>query len=221
MSIHKLRAQFDDVLPRVTIRTDVEARTFLTRLRELPKSAWVNAKLNHNDGRVAGEDILSIMSADSHSRPKLVGDLVADNPTGIMVRVEVRGACPPGVVSYDRYVGAVRELVAPALRAYNKAYSSRRQLHIPTKRSLAPRLPKGARSVFEHFVSRANRAGLHDFDWSRFYSFIWHCSLRRVHCDEIAVRRLLTLAGFGDEMARDIANVYYHGREIANGRPRY
>ena len=211
----------NEVLPRVTIRTDVEARAFLTRLRHLPKSAWVNAKLDRNDGRVAGKDILSIMPFDSHSVPKLVGDLVADDPKGNMIRVEVRGACPPGVVSYDLYVGAVRELVAPALRAYNKAFSSRRQLHIPSKRSLTPRLPEGARSVFERFIRLANRAGLHDLDWRRFYEFIWHCSLRRARCDEITVRRLLTLAGFGDEMARDIANVYYHGREIADGRPRY
>jgi hypothetical protein len=211
-----------EVLPRVTITTDVEARVFLSRVgKVLDGKRPLNVKLDPGAGRVAGQDILSIIPAASSSVPNLVGDLIADDPKGKRVRVEVRGRWLRGLPSHDAYVGAVRELFVPLVRAYNQFFKSRRRLHIPKRGSLEPTLPVGARSCFERFVKIANRAGLHDLDWERLYEFIWHCSLRRVGCDEASVRRMLTRAGFGDRMAGDIANVYYHGREIADRRPRY
>ncbi len=80
-----------------------------------------------------------------------------------------------------------------------------------TQLKLSPKLKQS----FDHFVSLANKSGLHPLDWARFYDFIV-CSYRfsRSKVSEWHVKRLLVETGFNEERASELAIVYQHGRGI-------
>lgn len=80
-----------------------------------------------------------------------------------------------------------------------------------------PKLPPEALRLFTNFVTEAaDKSALHPQDRERFYGFIWQCHLQggEVGDDAIGeedVLRLLVAAGFTNDKARDLADVFQHG----------
>lgn len=71
-----------------------------------------------------------------------------------------------------------------------------------------------ARQLFDAFVSAAHKRHFREGDWQRLYRFIWHCNAHSVRLSEGDFRRLLELAGFGEDPAADLAHIYAHGRHL-------
>lgn len=75
-------------------------------------------------------------------------------------------------------------------------------------------LPSFSREVFLRFVNRANKSFLHPLDMRRFYHFVRLCHARHVKLDRFQVRAHLICAGFDEDAAEHLSDVYYHGREL-------
>ena len=116
-------------------------------------------------------------------------------------------------LSYDSYI-ATAYMLKSLLSLYNRLYSARVRLNIQSREDLVPKLSPKVKECFHHFITLANKAALHPFDWERFYDFVVLCHMLRSKLMEDDVKYLLVQEGFDEEYASRIADVYRHGREI-------
>lgn len=75
-------------------------------------------------------------------------------------------------------------------------------------------LPPFTREVFFRFVNLANKSCLHPLDMRHFYHFIRLCHARRIKLDQFQLQTHLVRAGFDEDTAEHLSNIYYHGREL-------
>jgi hypothetical protein len=75
--------------------------------------------------------------------------------------------------------------------------------------------------VLWRFATLANRESLSPRDWERFYGFISVAAQYRVGWDHHDVARRLGDLGFGNELAQELGEVYWHCRCVLFVRRRY
>jgi len=205
----------DDILPAIGIAIREPPFTVLGRLHALASTQALHVsfkpwRLGHTPGR-----ILEVAPAVALDHRGLLAQLIADTSEVERLRVGILAdKWKPDPPTYASYVRAAKEVLQPLLRAYQKRHGQLYRLGIPLRRSLKRRLPTGARTVLGSFTSLANKTTLHPLDWQRFYSFIYYCHVHRVSCGCDDLRQLLVGAGFREEKADHLANIYYHGRGL-------
>jgi hypothetical protein len=201
-------------IPQITIRTG-NSRLVMKRISEL-----VTTKLSASLEIV---DRLSEAPSELIIRPKrpsrhrgLLVRLVSRDVSSDVIDVEPRAShwSPDGPATREAYVAAGRDLLSSILEEYGKRYKPRLRMYVARSELREPRLPRGAERLFRHFVERANKTTLHELDWRRFYDFIGHCAAYDVRIDEQQVEELLSKAGFAEKYAKEIAVIWWHGRNM-------
>ena len=76
------------------------------------------------------------------------------------------------------------------------------------------KLSSKVQTVFDEFISQANKSSLHPLDWNRFYSFICASYRFRSKLPGFEIKELLLKEGFPQDVASDLSSVYDHGRAI-------
>jgi len=144
---------------------------------------------------------------------ELRGQVIAETDSVRRLRVEIRASSwHPDPPTYEAYVAAAKSVMRPLLGMYARQYGEPYRLGIGRRRRTGRRLPPSAQSVFESFVSEANKTVLHTLDWEQFYVLIRHFSQHRVHCNPDHLKRLLLSVGFREGYADELAGIYLHGR---------
>ena len=144
----------DDLLPDVTIFSDVSAAECLARFEQIADSQDGYETYRENAPEISGGwELLGLRVEAPETHRGLAGQLIAtplDNPR-LLVKVLATRWKPK--LSYDVYVSAIHEVFDPLLREYNRVYESRRRLTFPRKESLEPRLPPKSNKAFQRFAS--------------------------------------------------------------------
>lgn len=74
--------------------------------------------------------------------------------------------------------------------------------------------------AFDFFVEHANKSGLHSLDWGRFYRFVHIAHRYRSQMWEQDIKQALVEAGFFEDHARYLSDVYTHcWRMLGNASP--
>lgn len=81
---------------------------------------------------------------------------------------------------------------------------------------MARMAPKTKRA-FDFFVAHANKSGLHQYDWERFYEFVRTAYRYHSPIWEQDVKQALIKEGFSEEYARDLCIVYSHCWQMLSG----
>ncbi|MFX0200790.1 MAG: hypothetical protein ACFFCW_32115 [Candidatus Hodarchaeota archaeon] len=80
-------------------------------------------------------------------------------------------------------------------------------------------LPKRTKHFFDQFIDSANKQIPHPVDMKRFYRFIHAAHQGRTRLSASELEQLLVCAGFMEDLAADLANIYYHGRGLLASKP--
>jgi hypothetical protein len=204
-----------DILPDIWITTDVENSIFLDRLEGIADATGQFRSEQKSAQGFGRGRYLHLYPLERSTHAGLGIQLIAYENEGRRVRVEMRAhRWTPDPPTYDVYVRAAKELIDPLLHTYNRSYHTRRRLGVQSKQSTDPSIPATVKPYFNSFVGCANMGMLHPNDWDRFYRFIRVCHKKRVGLIESDIARLLTQAGFDEEYARQLGNVYDHGRRL-------
>jgi hypothetical protein len=204
------------MLPKISIKVDDPPLEFVKKLEQIAtQSGSFDIDKVFDMPGFEGFGSLNLMPKATNQHEKLVGQLTIYPDEKSRVFIEMRAKhWNPDPPTYETYVEAARLLFEPIIRAYNKEHNSRRRLNIQAKADKEPTLPPETKKQFKAFVICANKSGLHPNDWERFYRFIRFCHARHVKLSKGTLRYLLGKAGFNNEKAEHLAEVYYHGRKI-------
>ena len=209
----------EDRLPNITVKTDVPPADFPRRMAALVNHASFKAEIHEHIPSFENMAALNLEPMGATAHQGLMGHLISDPELPGRVKVEVTASrWHPGPPTYETFVQAARAMFDPQLRDYNRQHGARVRMTIETKGQLEPKLPPEAQKLFTRFVGLATKTALHPLDWKRFYGFVCHCHGRRLKLAEHDVKRLLVTAGFSEDKARYIADVYEHGRELLRSR---
>lgn len=115
---------------------------------------------------------------------------------------------------YEVYTGLAQTATEKLLKDYNRRHKTRLRLNIKSLDKLEPQLTPKIRQAFEDFAQHAHKDVLGGRDWERYYRFIRLTHAFQVRMDEEQIFYLLTSAGFGKQYAREISDVYMHGRAL-------
>lgn len=118
------------------------------------------------------------------------------------------------IPEYTDYTALCKEALAYLLKEYNRIHKSRLRLIVKNLDTLQPDLTPKIQMAFNDFESHAHRDVLGGRDWERFYRFIRLTHAFQVRLDEEQIFFLLTQAGFDRQYAREISDVYMHGRAL-------
>lgn len=206
----------EDLLPDITIAIREALFSVLDRIRVIAENAGLRATVESwGFTEDTGRMLVLTPATVTGGHESLSVQVIAENDQVQRLCVEVRASdWRPDPPTYEVYLTAAKEVLQPLLRKYSQGYPEQYRLGIPQRQSLEPSLPPGARAKFDCFVNSANKSILHPLDWQRFYFFIGHCHATRVHCNPSELRRLLVHAGFSEEYAEKLAEVYDHGRRL-------
>lgn len=134
--------------------------------------------------------------------------LIVRDETPKRVAVEMRAQRwqpdPPTRAVYEQ---AARDLLAPSLRDYNRAYGTRHRLRIRSASGKGFRMSDRTRTVLERFTILANKSALHPLDWQRFYVLAREA---RQQIPGHVLRRELERSRFTPESANKLAELYHH-----------
>ncbi len=208
------------MLPNISIKLDIRPVEFLDRFAQVGKR-FDNIQITRivDIAGYEGWESLNLEPNAPSPHKKLCGSIISNPESGTRVFIEmVAERWHPDPPSYDTYVEAVRLLITPLIKAYNKEYHSRCQLHIQAKTVKEPVLPAETRKRFTSFIVCANKSALHPNDWALFYQFISFCHAHHVKLSESCLRYLLVKEGFSGEKAAYLADIYYHCRNILISR---
>jgi hypothetical protein len=162
--------------------------------------------------------LLSIKPKASSVHEGLAGQLIAA-PDQALVQVEIRALrWTPDPPTYNTYTQSAQMLLSPILAAYNEHYKAKCRLIIQSQAETLPKLSPKAQQLFSTFVLLANIDSLHPLDWERFYQFIHFAHAYHLRLSQDDLFRLLVMAGFREEYARHIADIYDHGRNLLRNR---
>lgn len=118
------------------------------------------------------------------------------------------------IPEYDHYTNLCKEVMEDLLKDYNRRHKTRLRLNVISLDKMAPDLTPKIRASFDDFVQHAHKDVLGGRDWERFYRFIRLTHAFHVRLNEEQIFFLLTQAGFGKQYAREISDVYMHGRAL-------
>jgi len=209
----------NDRLPASTVRIDIPYLDFFNRLAIVAEEyGKVRAIQKHRPGPLHCVDILELHTASHPVHEGLFVQLIHTMDSGNNVRVEVRARRwgSDNNLTFEIYVEALNYVFRKLLATFNKKYGSRYRLVIQSKIACEPSLSPKAREAFDVFVNGASKSDPHPSDWKYFYYFCRICHVYRAHSNEEDVFRLLLLAGFTEELARNLATVFGHLRAFQN-----
>jgi hypothetical protein len=200
-----------DRLPSIQIKVATSPSEFLERLQRIASGNNSFHVEFHRDFLRQGYDILELKPLIPASHTGLVGQFIG-NPEKKGVAVEIRAdRWNPEPPTYEVYVDAAKEIVGPLLAAYNILSPIKCRLVIQPAENLKPKLPPRASERFNEFVVIANKQILHPLDWQRFYHFIYACSAKTIKTTQEDVKELLIQSDFSDEVAENLADIFWHG----------
>ena len=208
----------EDPLPEIRLTVQEAPFMVLERLQAIPSAEKMTVSIERIPGsRGSGPGRMLVATpSGQYVHEGLLCQFIAEAPETAQLRVCLR-ACrwqPDDPPTYAIYTQAAKEVVKPLLDAYALQHGRRYRLRIPSRSSLEPHLPAGTNQMLCSFTRLANKTTLHHLDWDRFYRFIRHCHNHRVRCEFGDLRRLLVKAGFDEEKAERLADIYHHGRSI-------
>lgn len=77
---------------------------------------------------------------------------------------------------------------------------------------------KSTEQALARFAVLANKASLHPYDWNRFYAFVSIAHQFRSRWNHLEVAAKLKTYGFSDARARELSEIYWHGRCVLQMR---
>jgi hypothetical protein len=209
----------EDLLPDVSVKTDVEALEFLKRFEE--NIIFENDIIGKRYKPNYVENWIQIcFKIRDDVLDESWGAFRSDNEKSKRVFLDLRAKnWPEYPLSYELYVGKSLQHFKPLIKMYNQKYSSRRRIHVPSKKSLEPTLTEGAQIALDNFLNAANKQILHLADWNKFYIFVDYCKVNRLNLKDYELKRLLFHSGFMEKDADELAQIYQHIRNFSKRKP--
>ncbi|ODS31903.1 MAG: hypothetical protein SCARUB_02983 [Candidatus Scalindua rubra] len=206
-----------NLLPPITVKPNINPHDFIKRVYNfLEHSEEFRIELHENFMGEEGLLILNIIPLFKTKHHGLYGQIINNKKIDCEnVKIEIRAKrWNPPHPSYDTYVAAAKQIFIPILKKYNKIYATRLRMNIKSARSRESNLSPNVKPLFDSFVISANKDYLNSFDWERFYRFILVAHSSRIKLNGEGLFRLLVKSGFEEYYAREIADVYQHGRAL-------
>jgi len=206
----------EDVLPNIYIGISELSKNFINNFETLVKkeknfSYNIDENINRNRNYV----IINVVPDNNLGHIGLFGQLIFRPKEKNKIIVEIRAhKWSSESTNYSEYVTAAKSIFNDLLKKYNITNHKRYRLNIQKRIDTKPKLPPGAKTIFDVFVNSANKQILHPLDWRRFYIFIKYCYTKKVKIYREDIMRLLVNEKFSEEKAEHLADIFYHGIEI-------
>lgn len=200
--------------PPLKVKPDFSPHVFVERMAEIAADlADYTAAFSEADDA----DILILkLQCQSVAVPELETRITSDRRTDVK-HVHIRLNCPSwqkDIPDYEDYTELAKAVLSPLIKEYNRLHKTRLRLTIKSLETLAPKLTPKMHQAFEDFIQHAHKEGLGGQDWERYYRFIRLTHAFQVKLDEEQIFYLLVQAGFDRQYAREISDVYLHGRAL-------
>ncbi len=204
------------ILPDIYIGISEPSRSFIQNFESLIKD---EKEFSYNsvkdiDGYI-DYDIMNVIPTNNLGNIELFGQLIARPEEKNKIIVEIRAnKWNPEPTTYRSYVIAAKSIFKDLLKKYNSTYKKRYRLNIQSESNTKPKLPAGAKIIFDRFTHKANKSMLHPFDWRRFYTFIKYCHSNKVKIHHDDIMRLLVEENFSEKKALYLADIFHHGIDM-------
>lgn len=200
--------------PPIKIKPDNSPHVFVERLAEIcaDQEGYTENLQSEDDS----DTVMLCLKTPSIGPEGLETRIISAKRTDVK-HVHVRLNLPAWkteMPEYETYTDLCKEVMDPLLSDYNRRHKTRLRLNIKSLDKLAPKLTPKIRSAFDDFVAHAHKEVLGGKDWERYYRFIRLTHAFHVKLDEEQIFYLLTQAGFDKQYAREISDVYMHGRAL-------
>lgn len=198
-----------DLFPDIDIAIKVEPALFLERMMMLGERA-ARFTIEHHVDTLGGHriDVVNFRLQEESVHEGHGFQLIARDENPKRVAVEIRAQRwqpdPPTRAVYEQ---SARDLLAPLLREYNRAYGTRHRLRIRSASGKGFRMSDRTRTLLGRFTILANTASLHPLDWRRFYQLVRE---GRQQIPGHILQEHLEKANFPLETARQLTDLYYH-----------
>lgn len=199
--------------PPIKIKPNTSPHVFIERLAEVAN------ELDGYAGRLESEDnetLILHLDAPGYADKELEVRIVSAKRTDVkhvhlrLMRPEWKLEMP----EYEVYTEVAQTVTEKLLKDYNRRHKTRLRLNIKSLDKLEPQLTPKIRQAFEDFSQHAHKDVLGGRDWERYYRFIRLTHAFQVRMDEEQIFYLLASAGFAKQYAREISDVYMHGRAL-------
>ncbi len=198
-----------DPFPAIDIKISVVPSLFLERMISLGEQTGRFA-VEYVDDRLGGTRLEVANFRFVHESPHEEHgfQLIAREEKSDRIQVEMRARHwspdPPTRAVYEQ---SARDLVQPLLRAYNRSFGTRHRLRIGFREEKPFRMSVITETLLSRFTTLANTRSLHPYDWRRFYLLVREA---RQQIPEHILRGRLEQAGFTQDKARELAQLYTH-----------
>lgn len=199
--------------PPIKIKPNTSPHVFIERLAEVAEA------LDGYGGRLEQEDndtLIFHLDASGYADKGLGVRIISSKRTDVK-HVHLRLTRPEWKLEmpeYEAYIEIAKTVTEKLLKDYNRRHKTRLRLNIKSLDKLEPQLTPKIRQAFEDFSQHAHKDVLGGRDWERYYRFIRLTHAFQVRMDEEQIFYLLTSAGFAKQYAREISDVYMHGRAL-------
>ncbi len=199
--------------PPIKIKPNTSPHVFIERLAEVAN------ELEGYAGQLESEDddtLILHLQAPGYADEALETRIVSAKRTDVK-HVHLRLNRPEwkrDIPEYEVYTALAQTVTEKLLKDYNRRHKTRLRLNIKSLDKLEPQLTPKIRQAFEDFAQHAHKDVLGGRDWERYYRFIRLTHAFQVRMDEEQIFYLLTSAGFAKQYAREISDVYMHGRAL-------
>lgn len=200
--------------PPLKVKPDFSPHVFVERLAEIAlENPAYQAELSESDE----SDTLTLrLQCGTGEIPEIEVRVISARRTDVK-HVHIRLNSPAwqkNIPDYDDYTALGKNLLEPLLKDYNRRHKTRLRLAVKSLETLAPRLTPKIHQAFEDFAQHADKNLLGGQDWERYYRFIRLTHGFQIKLDEEQIFYLLVQAGFDRQYAREISDVYLHGRAL-------
>ncbi|MBF2055387.1 MAG: hypothetical protein IGS03_18210 [Candidatus Sericytochromatia bacterium] len=200
--------------PPLKVKPDFSPHVFVERLAEIAaETPDYQAELSEADD---SDTLMLSLKCGTVEIPDLEARVISARRTDVK-HVHVRLNSPAwqkNIPDYEDYTALGKSILDPLLKDYNRRHKTRLRLTVKSLDTLAPKLTTKIHQAFEDFVQHAHKNLLGGQDWERYYRFIRLTHAFQVKLDEEQIFYLLVQAGFDRQYAREISDVYLHGRAL-------
>ncbi|MCF6269190.1 MAG: hypothetical protein L3J41_05750 [Melioribacteraceae bacterium] len=206
----------EDILPKIYIGISELSKNFINNFETLVKKEKnFTYNIDKNINRNNNYFIINVIPDNNLGHIGLFGQLISRSKEKNKIIVEIRAnKWNSEPTNYNEYVAAAKSIFNDLLKNYNKTNQKRYRLNIQKRKDTEPKLPPGAKIIFDVFINSANKQILHPLDWRRFYFFVKYCHSKKVKIYQEDIMRLLIAENFSEEKAEYLADIFHHGIEI-------
>lgn len=202
------------MFPAMEMRIRGEGHAFLRQMKTVADEQGFETKIKLEEPSELYCSVLAFSPKEPQVHEELVGYFVHWAHRYPRIDVQVTARWELKGLTYGIVRTAAEGLFKPLISAYNRRHSSRYRLRIESPEEMLPKLSPEAQDAFNRFVHSANLKSLHPHDWRRFYQFVKVCHATRNDVDESEIGFLLRKAGFANEYAGLIAQIFVHCRDF-------